>query len=434
MPPTLRSSFRTQIAFYEEPVQGEVPGAGDTPAAQAIAWAVSEGVEAFRMYVEEGDPAFIRGAVAVPNVDMQQNVHTVQPPHKGLPTADGGTLLSRVWGTGDTWGAGLQVLAGTHSGLGRLLKHALGGGALGGYTDIAAVTDPLNFGVTAAAFLAVGYMIWIESALDPGRLYPVQVVGLSGTDVTIDRELPFVPAIGDQIYGMEMAWPDAAHLTNPADADYSTYSLLYERGPHVWLAGGAHLELTELQLERGQQPKFAWAILAAKGVPQGDGSPDSPAWAGTVEGLGQDVKAVGHDTLVYINDIGTTTWSCTSVFEAKLTAGVPVRPQDAVTECDSGMPGRAGYMTELADTALELVVPLTDDQQARWTAGTLVTATYFQVAPVGFGYCVHIAKGFLMDAPEPVLEGTNRWRIMIQATHDDDTTAEPLAAKFVFGR
>jgi len=434
MPPTLHSSFRTNIAFYQEPTQGAVPGAGDTPAAQAIAWAAAEGADAFRVFVEEGDPAFIRGAMAVPNADMQENVYTKQPPHKGLPTADGGTLLSRVWGTGDSWGAGLQVLGGTPSGLGRILAHALGGSALGGYTDIATVADALNFGVTTAAFAAVGHLIWIEDADDPGRLFPVQITGISGTDFTIDRELPFAPDAGDKIYGMEMAWPDAEALTNPSDVNYSTYSILYEKGPHVWLAGGSHLELTELQLERGQQPKFAWAVLSAKGVPQGDGSPDSPVWTGGVEGLGQDVKAVGHDTLLYINDVGTTTWSCTSVFEAKLTAGVPVRSQDSVTECESGMPGRAGYMTEPADTTLEVVVPLTDDQQARWTAGTIVTVTYFQVAPVGFGYCVHIAKGFLMDAPEPVLEGTNRWRLMIQATHNDDATTETYAAKFVLGR
>jgi len=422
--PALHNQHRTQVAFYFEATPGAVP-------ADASAWATAEGAgDAFRMFVEEGDPSYIVGDSAVMNADMQTRVFGVQAPHKGLSTADGGTLRSRLWGTGDSYTDDTQVLGGTHSPLGSLLKHALGGGQLGHHTFVTAVTG-LVLTLDSATNAAVGQIICIEDADDPGRLFPVQIKALAGSDATIDRALPFNIAINDKVYGTEMAYPEQAALTNPLDADFSTLSILYTKGPHVWMAGGAHLELTEMAFERGQQPKLTWGILAARGYPQGAGAPTVPAFAEPIAGQSADVKAIGRDTKCFIQTRGVTTWVSETLFSAKFVPGVPVKPQETVTEADDGMPGRVGYMTEPADTILELVVSLTDGQQTRWTAGTELVVSYYQVAPVGHGWVVHIAKAHLMEAPKLMLEGTNRWVIKVRATDDDEATAEAMQAKFI---
>lgn len=433
----LYNSFQTHVAFYFEVTPGEGPGLAPGPGTDAD-WVAAEGSTAFRMLAEEADPAAIRGEQAVPSTDMQANTFTVGLPFKGIGGVEGATVVSRVWGTGDTFTDNTQVLGGNPSEVQRLLQHSLGRGALGHHTTIGAVTDQTTFEVPVDTNLQAGYLIRIAAAADPGRAYYAQVLTVSAGPapftVTIDREMPFTIAPADLIYGTEMAWPDADALTNPEDPDYSTLMLLIQKSIHVWVAGGGHLALDEIRLERGQQPKFAWSYAAAKGYPEGAGAPSAPDWAGAVAGVSSQVKAVGHDTIVFLQDYGATTWNCETVFAAAFTAGVPVLPQESVTACDSGSPGVGGWRTEPADTTLELVVALTDEQQDRWTQGTLVTASYMQVGPVGDGYCVHIAKGFLMDAPEPVTDGVNRWRIMIQATHDDAATTAPQNAKFVIAR
>jgi hypothetical protein len=420
---TLSNQHRTQVAFYFESTQGTTP-------ANAAAWASAEGTDAFRHFCTEADPSFILGNALVENGDLQAEVFRVGDHHHGLPTADGGSIKMRLVGTNGSWTNDTQV---SETAQGRLLQHALGAGARGQHTSVTTVTSQTAFTLASSSNLAVGHVICFEDADNLGVLYPAQVLTVAGADITIDRAMPFTVATSDKVYGTEMAWPDADALTNPADGDYSTLSLLWQKGSSQWMAGAAHLELQSIELERGMQPVLTFGVNAAEGYPPGAGAPTAPSWSGTIQGS-QDVAAIGHGTMLFIQTKATTTWATLPVFSASLTVGVPVKPQDGVTEDENGSPGRVGYGTEPAATTLEVVVPLADAHQTKWTAGTEVTVTYFQRGAVGRGYALCMRECVMMGPPKPVFEQSNRYTLMLQAREDDSASAAALAAKLIIAR
>jgi len=178
-----KNSFQTQVAFHTETAIGAVP-------VDAAAWVASEAASnAFRMYVQELSPEFIRGAVAVANEDMTTRVGEKLRPHKGLPTADGGSMTSRLWGNGETFTTGATVV---ETALGRLLGHALGGSSLGNHATVTLVTNQTTFEVDDADDLVVGQMIALRDTDDAAGLgYPAQILAISGVELTIDRVMPF---------------------------------------------------------------------------------------------------------------------------------------------------------------------------------------------------------------------------------------------------
>ncbi len=412
----LHNSHRTHFAIHWETVPGEI-------LANAAAYASDEGTDTFRFFVETAEPDYIAGAAAVANADMQTRVGEAQPPHLGLETADGGSLVMRLWGSATTFATGVQK---TQSAIGRLLGHCLGGTSLGGDGTIVTVTSQMILILDSGegANMLVGQIIFIEDADDPGRLHPAVITVVSTDTITTDRVMPFTIAIGDKVYGSETAYYDQAALTNPDDAGFETVSLVHCRGPSAWLAVGGHLALESLTCERGQQPKMNLPILAAKGLPPGvTGAITVPVWVGTIQGL-NDVHAIGRDTKCRLATDGATTTSAVDLFSMAIAVGCPVLAQDTVTEATSGMPGRIGYRTEPAPTTMTIVVGLADAEQTRWTAGTRLTCTYYQVASVGNAWAVHGANGFLMAPPKPVLDGVNKYELVIQFSDPDTGTTE----------
>jgi hypothetical protein len=396
---------------------------GQVPA-DAAAWVAAEAnTTAGRIMAEEFGPEFIRGAEAVPSADMQTRVGEHQVPHHGLPTATGGSARVRIYGTGRSYEAGKQV-QGTL--LGRLLGNALGGRNLGQDTAVGTVNTPVSFDLDDVANTEIGQIIWIEDADDLGRLWPAQITSVSGSTVGIDIAPNFTVAIADKIYGSEQAYFDQAAITDCTNPNAASPNFLIQKGPHVWVGGVGHASLDEIACERGQQPKMTFGVQAARGYPPGDGAPSEPAWTGTVEGAA-DVQAIGRDTHVTIQDYATGTFVETKLLSASVTPGIPVEMQEAVTEDDEGAPGWAGWMTVPTPTTIELVVQLDTAFQAQWTARSLHKVRYYQVGPVGATWCVHLQKAFLMEPPEPVLEGSNRWRLRYQATDDIDAGTTEIA-------
>jgi hypothetical protein len=403
--------------------------------ADAAAWAAAEGTTAARMYVETADPAFIMGAAAVPNADMQTRVGEAQAPHLGLETADGGSIVSRLWSTGETFSTGVSV---AETWLGQLLEHALGGSSLGSHATITTVTSQLILEVDDAGDLAVGQVIGLQDFTTPGafasRVFPAVITAIDGVEITIDRAMPFTVAVGDHVIGAETAYYDQAALTNPDDAGSSTLSILIQKGTDVWVAGGAHLALDSIAMERGMQPKLNWSVLAAKGYPPGvTGAVTAPTWAGTIEGS-VDVRAIGRDTHCRLATFGATTTSEIEIFSAAMATGCPVLAQDGVTELNAGSPGRIGYRTEPADTTVTIVVAMADAEQTRWTAGTLCTLTYSQTAAIGFGWCVHLRKCFLMAPPKPMAADANKYELTFKASDDIAGATELACSKILIAR
>lgn len=420
----LHNSNKTHVAIHYETEFGQVPD-------DAAAWAAAEGTTVDRIYVIELDPAFIRGDAMLANADLQPEVFAVGDHHRGLPTADGGSAKLRLVGSEETWVTNTQV---TETAQGKLLKHSLGGGARGRHTTISAVTSATEWTLAHSTNLEPGYIIAVQDADDVGRWWPVQVLTVAGADITVDTTLPFLPAAGDKILGSEMAWPAEGPLTNPADADASSCSLLVQKGPHCWMAGGVHFELTAVTLERGTQPTLGLGIHSPRGYPQDAGAPSAPSWTGAIQG-GSDTLAVGRDTKIFVQTQGVTTWSSLCLFAAAFTPGVPIKPQDGVTEAHDGAPGRCWYMTEPAETVLEIVVGIEALHQTWWANDTTLTARFYQVAPEGRGWAIQMHECKLMEPPEPTFEGSNRYKLRIQARESVANAADPaLAAKFVLAR
>jgi hypothetical protein len=424
----LHNSHRTHFAMHWEVSPGLV-------LANAAACAAAEGTTLYRFFAETAEPDYILGDAAVANADMQTRVGEAQPPHLGLPTADGGSIVMRLWGSATTYAAGDPKV---QSPIGHILAHCLGGSSLGGDGEVDSVTSQTILVLAAGegANLLVGQIIGIEDADDLGRIFPAVLTAVATDTITLDRVMPFTVAIGDKIYGAETAFYAQAPLTNPDDADYETVSLIYCKGPNTWMAGGGHLALTSIAFERGMQPKLNLEVLAARGYPPGvtGGISGTPTYTGTIQGF-TDVLAIGRDTKCRLATDGATTTSEVSLFSFALSVGCPVIAQDGVTEATSGMVARLGYRTEPAATTMTIVVALADAEQTRWTAGTRLTCTYYQVAGVGACWAIHGRNGFLMAPPKPVLDGVNKYELVIQFSDADaDTgTTELSFSKILIG-
>jgi hypothetical protein len=397
---------------------------GTTPA-DASAWAT----EAFRIFATEANVDYIVGRAQVVNVDLTPRVHMSMIHHKGLRTADGGAITSRLWSTGNTTHSpGDQVPA---TPLGLLLEHALGGSTRSNDTAITAVTNQHSVTVAAAVSLERGQIVAFEDAA--GKLWPAQILTLSGSDITVDRDQPagFTLAEATKVHGAECIYPEQAALTNAQDPNYSTVSLLYQFGPHCWMVGGAHLGVDTLNFPRGEQPTIGWTVQAAAGYPPGDGAPSEPTWSGTSANIHShnDVQAIGRGTRGFLQAYGTTTHAAFSLISASVSVGVPILPQDSVTEIDSGMEGRIGYRTEEGETIIEIVVALDADYQTMWVNGGYFTCTYYQVGPKGTCWAVHLPKAFMDGPPAAANDGTNRWTIRLRATEPDTTSSTTEASK-----
>lgn len=419
------NSHRTNFAVHFASTFGTTP-------ANAAAWAAAEGTSVHRYAVLEAGLDSTLGAALVPNADLQPEVYAVGDHHEGLPGSTSGVKM-RVVGTGGSYTDDTQV---AQTAQGRLLKHALGGGARGHHTSVASVTSQTVLVLDSGDNIEPGYIIGIEDAGDPGRVFFVQVLEVDGTEITLNNAVPFTVASGDKVIGTEMAWPLADALTDPANAGYTTTNVLVQRGTHTWMRGGCHFELQQLELPRGQQPVWTLGCVSANDKPTGAGAPSAPSWSGTITGTA-DVQAVGRDTKLFVQEADTTTWRSTCIMSAGLTVGVPVKALESVTEAHDGAPGICGFYTEPADTILEIQVPIdaaTIDWQAYWLDQTELVVTYMQVAPVGSGYFVHMHRCKVMGPPVPVIGPINMWTIKLQGSHDTTTTEEALAAKIVIGR
>ncbi len=285
------------------------------------------------------------------------------------------------------------------------------------------------------ANILVGQMIAIEDQDDIGRLHPAVVTVVSTDTITIDRVMPFTVAISDKVYGAETAYYAQGALTNPDDGDFETVSLIYCKGAaassFAWVAGGGHLALDSIAVEKGMQPKLSLSVLAARGYPPGTtGAVLVPAFAGTIAGF-TDVRAIGRDTKCRLATDGATTTSEIQLFSMAISVGCPVLAQDGVTEATGLMAGRVGYRTEPAATTMTIVVGLTDAEQTRWTAGTRLNCTYYQVAAVGACWAVHGRNGFLMAPPKPLLTDVNKYELVIQFSDAETGTTELSYSKIL---
>lgn len=383
------SSHPKTVAVHYETTPG-------TPPADAAAWASAEGTTVDRIRVHAVSTASIRGQAAVEDMRLKDRIFGKDPPIKGLRTADGIPLEVSLHGSEEATSATAQV---TESALMRLLEHTFGGLLRGYSSAISAVSSATVLTLTTTDGLTPGVFYALEDADDSGRLFPVRVVAEDTGEITADMAVPFTPTTSDLAHAVAMIYIDDQALMNPSDGSASTISLLIQEAIGLWQTAGGKLQCDSLALERGAVPKLGFSAFSAYAEPYGDGAPTAPTWTGSVQGAAGLV--VGADTKVFVQNVGTSTYAILDVVSANLTPGVPVVPQDTITEATDNMQGRAGYGTQPADTILELGVYLNSSWQSVWGSNQPKVVRIFQVAPAGSGWFVHASNAYLMESPEP---------------------------------
>lgn len=384
---TANSIHPTTVALFTESIFA-------TPPADASAWAAAEGTTVDRIRVVEVDPAFVRqSAVVDPN--LTDTLFGVNDPIKGLKNADGGGMVVQLHGTGGTTAPASQV---SDFALLRLLGHVFGETTRGYSSALTSVTSDTEFELTTTTGVDEGHFYALEDADDTGRLFPVRVLTESTGTVTVDMDVPWTVATADVAHACAYVSIDPDALQNPADANASSRSILIEKAGQAWQIAGCKLQIDSIEFPRNEPPRMALSIFGAKGYPPGDGSPGIPTWTGTIQGAAG--LAVGADTKLFIQDVGSTTYELIDVVSVTVTPGIPVTPLDTVTETDDNAQGRAGYGTTKGDTIIEVQAFFDTGWQDDWDTTTEKVIRYFQVAPAGSGWFVHASRAVLMDPPE----------------------------------
>lgn len=402
----------TFAVFYET-----TPG---TPPADAAAWAAAEGTTADRMRVIDVNHAPIRQA-AVVDPNLKDRIFGKDVPIKGLRNADGSNVVIKLHGTESTTAAASQV---TETALMRLLEHTFGGLSRGYSSAITSVVSDTSFTLTTTTDADPGNFYALEDDSDTGRLFPVRVLTAAAGAITVDLDVPWTVDTSDVAHACAVLYIDDQALMNPSDASATTTSLLVQRANALWQAAGCKFQVDSIEFPRGDVPRMTFSVFAAYAQPYGDGAPSAPTWTGTITGAAGLV--VGADTKVYIEDKATASANFIDVISATVTPGIPVVPQDTITEITNNMQGRAGYGTQPGDTIIEIQVYLSTDWQDDWDTTQAKIIRVFQVAPAGSGWFAHASEAYLMEPPEYAVSNEAGVYTLRYICHEDrslDSTA-----------
>ncbi len=113
---------------------------------------------------------------------------------------------------------------------------------------------------------------------------------------------------------------------------------------------------------------------------------------------------------------------------------MPIVGNDTVTEVDANMQGRAGYLAQRGQTMLECDVVLDEQRYVDWIADQRFKAMYYQVAPAGKGWAIHMPECFSAEPPELVHEGSLKYKLRLRATINEGGATDSARAKFVAAR
>lgn len=431
--PTTYDSHATTLAIYFESAIGQPPGFVEltTPQGTAAAWASAEGTDAFRLRpIAAPNEWMVRGMIEDPT--LTQRLFQKYQAIPALTQADGGSFTLTVHGSGSTTADGVQI---TEIADMKVWEHCWGGLKRGYTTAVATLpSSSTDFDVDSATGLEPGMFIAIEDADAPGLLWPVRVLTVSGTSITTDRDLPFSIAEGDVVHAMATAYVDDSHLTNLADANYSTISVMVQKGSNTWLAVGAHASCTGVEFPDGDVPRANFNVDSGATFVPGRNTPGAPSWSGTVQG--QPGKAIGARTYLFIQEFGSTTDDC---FDARVTGidpGVPISPINVNTQCGQ-LEGRAGYLAGPGDTLLNATVFL----NAEWATGfddqTYYTVTYCQVGAPGEVWAFQLPKCQIQMDPVYTDDSNTQWHALTFLGHEEGittgSTAELIRSKIIRG-
>lgn len=417
---TAVSQYPTTLALFKESTYATGP-------ANAAAWAAAEGSTAWRVRpIPPCDPDWIaQTAVVDERMGDRIGKHPDHDPINGLRNAEGGAITLVLNGSEQTPAATNQA---TTNLLHELLKHMLGNGTLGYSSAITTATSATELDLTTATGLDEGQWYWFEDADDAGNLFPVRALTVSGSTATWHVAVPYTPTLSDTCYAALVHHYDQDTLSNPADADASTWSILYEKGSHLWEINGCALQLDGITVERNKPPKLNISAMGSYAKPYGDGAPSAPTWTGTVEGAAG--LPVGNNLHFHLQAKGTTTLTDYNLISATFSPGIPKNRKETVTEATSQAQGTAGYSTSPADTTMECQIYIDGTTvQDYWDNKTALQCTLYQRGAQGACWAIHGADVVLMEPPKRASgNDSNLWNVKLEFREDRslDSTATDL--------
>lgn len=425
--PTISTFHESTFAFFIETTEGQPPGyTVSLPYGTAAGWASAEGSTAHRMRHFEADPTYIKNNV-IEDPALVDSVFATNAPIVGLGPVDGGTIVLGLHGSGAATSDASQI---TETALMTFLEHCLGGLARGNTTTVAAsVTSDTVWDATATTNIAEGQLVAMEDAGATGTLYSGLVTDVTGSQITLDEAPNFTVATSDNVHAVATIYPDAKAL-QAGNGSYTTSSLLYQKGDHIWEAAGCKVQLDSISMARGEQPKVNFTAFAAEGFPPSGSGLSAPTWTGSVQGA--PGVAVGAKTVLRISDNASAAYVCVDALSFEFEAGVPVVPMDIATQCNDNMEGRAGYTTQPAETTLTATVFLDTNWQDDFDALTDVEVTIEQQSEAGKFWCIKLPLASIMDV-EYAQEGASNMHTLRFKARERSGSSALTKAKFLLG-
>jgi hypothetical protein len=287
-----------------------------------------------------------------------------------------------------------------------------------------------------------GMWLAIADADDANRLFFTQCASWDGTTWTSDVVLPFTPASGDVLHGVEANYIDSSVLIDGVNGD--TRAWLVQKGVagsrECFLFTGTKAEFASLTLGRGTPAMLGINVHYAKHT-----GPDDQAEVTLATSVaGKPPAIVGGDACFWMENDGTTTRTLHKVNELTLTPGVPVLPQNTITTHNANTPGLSGWTTGPSDTLLNLnLLEVTTTWWDDWQADTKQVCRYENTGSAGNAFGLHMSRAQIVETPKRgtkrgTAESLSTSQLTLRANRDSVNAAAGTAAlwqsKFVILR
>lgn len=310
----------------------------------------------------------------------------------------------KLHGTGAVTAGPGQVAA---NALSNLLKHAYGGVHRSNSTTVAAVTDAVTFELTAATNVIPGCIIAVEDTTSPsaeysGVLVPRRVLAVDGVEVTLEEELPFVPAIGDKVHAVITVYLDHAALED-AVASNDTLSWLVALGhesgtDHLYQVVGSVISELKIDLPADGVPGLEATIEAGTFMHGTEDGLANPDFATATYGHAQ--LAIGRNTKLSIAEYADDTLSYVDSTAYAFEPGVGRQRVKAITEKTHNLEATATYSLKVDNTTLALTFPTYEESwYSKLNDSTFYHITLAQHAAAGKGWALFMPKAQIEQTP-----------------------------------
>lgn len=385
------------MAYASETVAGVAP-------ANAAAW-VAAG-QRCRHIADSLDLSPFKQQV-IDDERAQENVNDWEQHIKGIK--GGGDIefphATYLHGNLGTFADGTQVPATI---LSNLLENCFGGQSRSTGDTVAAggVTSTLVIEATTSGEFPVGS--WLGVVDSEGNEHKREVTAVAaggvGEILTLHRALDFTPADGANIHPCIVIYEDEDVLEDSGSSG-RTFSWLLERGRGSqsvrYQAMGCKSYLTGIELARGSAPKLQFSTKVG-GFQTPEAAPD-PTWVETP--YGSAGRAIGPNTRVFMQDVGTVTDNRIHCSEFSAVPGVVPIPVPVQTSSNAGMEGLCAYSLERAKCMFSLTAcPSSTSYWTDFNAQTHKHVQFERLAPPGIGWSLYFPNAEIEQGPT---EGAN---------------------------